>query len=99
MIVVITDEAEADLERIGDNIAADNPVRAVTFVRDLRETCEALADAPRGYPLVPCHERTGIRRRPRGNYLIFYRVGIDIIEVLHVLHGAQNYERILFPEG
>lgn len=37
MIVVITDDAEADLERIGDDIAADNPPRAVTFVRELRK--------------------------------------------------------------
>jgi plasmid stabilization system protein ParE len=67
MIVVITDEAEVDLERIGDHIAADNPLRAVTFVRELREKCEALADAPRGYPLVPRHEHVGVRRRPYGN--------------------------------
>jgi ParE toxin of type II toxin-antitoxin system, parDE len=32
-----------------------------------------------------------------GNYLIFYRIGLDHVEVLHVLHGAQDYEAILFP--
>jgi toxin ParE1/3/4 len=40
----------------------------------------------------------GIRRRPFGNYLIFYRVGANAIEVVHVLHGARDYERLLFPE-
>jgi plasmid stabilization system protein ParE len=45
---------------------------------------------------VPRHEHLGIRRRPFGNYLIFYRVGA--IEVVHVLHGARDYERLLFPE-
>jgi len=30
--------------------------------------------------------------------LIFYRVRADTIEVVHVLHGAQNYQRLLFPE-
>jgi len=67
-------------------------------VQELREKCESLADAPRGYPLVPRHEHLGIRRRPFGNYLIFYRVGTSAIEVVHVLHGARDYERLLFPE-
>jgi plasmid stabilization system protein ParE len=49
--VVITEVAEADLERIGDWIAADNPERALTFVLELRDKCEALATC-----------RVGIRR-------------------------------------
>jgi toxin ParE1/3/4 len=98
MIVVITHEAEADLEQIGDHIAADNSRRAVTFVQELREKCAALAHAPCAYPLVARHEHAGVRRRPYGSYLIFYRIGVGIIEVVHVLHGAQDYETILFPE-
>ncbi|WP_334265234.1 type II toxin-antitoxin system RelE/ParE family toxin [Bradyrhizobium amphicarpaeae] len=46
----------------------------------------------------PRYEHKGIRRRPFGSYLIFYRVGNDAIEVIHVLHGARNYEPLLFPE-
>ena len=37
MIVVFTAEAEADLERIGDFIAQDNPRRAASFVTELVE--------------------------------------------------------------
>jgi toxin ParE1/3/4 len=99
MIVVITDAAEADLERIGDAIAQDNPRRAVSFVRELRQRCEQLADVPKGFPLVPRHEQTGVCRRVHGNYLIFYRVGGDIVEVIHVVHGAMDYEPLLFPTG
>jgi toxin ParE1/3/4 len=98
MIVVITEEAEADLESIGDHIAVDNPYRAVTFVQELREKCAALAHAPRAYPLVARHEHAGVRRRAYGNYLIFYRIGTGIIEVVHVLHGAQDYGTILSLE-
>lgn len=32
------------------------------------------------------------------HYLIFYRIQADTVQVLHVLHGAMDYERILFPE-
>jgi len=70
---------------------------ALKFVQELK--CDSLADAPRGYPLMPRYEHLGIRRRPFGNYLIFYRVGADAIEVVHILHGARDYEPLLFPEN
>jgi plasmid stabilization system protein ParE len=31
-----------------------------------------------------------------GNYLIFYRIDPD--HVVHVHHGARDYEAILFPD-
>ena len=98
MIVNVSNEAEHDLERIADYIAQDSPIRAVSFVRELRERCERLAEMPRAWPLVPRHEKSGIRRRVHGNYLIFYRIGKEAIEVVHVLHGAMDYEKLLFPE-
>jgi toxin ParE1/3/4 len=99
MIVVITAEAETDLEQIASYIAEQSAEIALNFVPELREKCESLADAPRGYPLVPRHEHLGIRRRPFGNYLIFYRIGPDTIEVVHIVHGASDYEPLLFPES
>jgi plasmid stabilization system protein ParE len=98
VIVVVTAEAESDLEQIAAYIAERSVEIALDFVQQLRERCESLADAPRGYPLVPRYEHLGIRRRPFGNYLIFYRVGAHTIEVVHILHGARDYEPLLFPE-
>lgn len=98
MIVTYTGEAEADLERIGDYIALDSHSRAVTFVREITERCEKLANMPRAFPLVPRYEHTGVRRRPYGNYLIFYRAGEKQVEVLHIINGAQDYEAILFGD-
>lgn len=98
MIVNVTAEAESDLEQIASYIAEQSVEAALKFVQELREKCELLADAPRGYPLVPRYEHLGIRRRPFGNYLIFYRVGSDVIDVVHILHGARDYEPLLFPE-
>src|SRR3954468_5040075 len=71
----------------------------VNVVHDLREKCLALVVAPRGCPLVPRYEHHGIRRRAFGSYLIFYRVGPEAIEVVHILHGARDYDPLLFPEG
>lgn len=97
MIVTLTREAEADLEAIGDYIAADNPARAVTFVRELVGRLALLSNMPRAFPLVPRYEHTGVRRLPYGNYLIFYRVAETQVEILHILNGARDYEPLLFP--
>ena len=98
MKVVIAAEAVSDLEHIGDYIATNNPRRADTFVQELVERCLRLAEMPRAFPLVPRYEHTGVRRRPYGDYLIFYHIGLDTVDILHVLNGAQNYEAILFPD-
>jgi plasmid stabilization system protein ParE len=97
MIVVITAAAEHDLETIADRIAQYNPDRALTFLAELRRRCETLIDAPEGYALVPRYEALGIRRRPYHDYLIFYQVAGEAIEILRALHGARDYEAILFP--
>ncbi|MDQ0468150.1 type II toxin-antitoxin system RelE/ParE family toxin [Labrys wisconsinensis] len=99
MRVVVSPEAEADLEQIADYIAQDAPGRALSFIRELRERCEGLADMPLAFPLVPRYEHRGVRRRVHGRYLIFYRVAADRVDVLHILNGAQDYEAILFPMG
>lgn len=98
MKLVLTDEAKADLARIGDRIAKDSPARAIAFIDELERRCLQLTGLPRAYPLVPRHENSGVRRRPYKDYLIFYRVRSDVVEVLHILHGAQDYEPLLFPE-
>jgi toxin ParE1/3/4 len=99
MRLILTSAAEAELEAIGDWIERDNPDRALTFIRELRRACETLVEMPRGYALVPRYEHTGIRRRVHSNYLIFYRIVPDAVEILHILHGARDYEPILFPDG
>ncbi len=45
MVVIVTGPAEADLETIADYIAAQNPFRALTFVRELREVVRILHGA------------------------------------------------------
>jgi addiction module RelE/StbE family toxin len=96
VIVVYTDEARADLERIGNYIAEDNPARALTFVLEISDRCEELANMAHAFPLVPRYEHTKVRRRPFRNYLIFYRVTESRVDVLHILNSAQDFEAILF---
>ena len=39
---------------------------------------------------------TDLRRRVHGNYQIFYRVTDDLVFVVRVLHGARDYEALLW---
>lgn len=96
MRIVFANTAEQDLEAIGDYIAQQNPGRAVTFVLELRERCIGLANMPKRFPLLRRHHSAGIRRCVHGSYLIFYRIESERIEILHVLHGATDYESPLF---
>jgi toxin ParE1/3/4 len=95
MIVVISDAAEADLRAIGDWIAADSAERALGFLTELRQCCQTLASTPRRYPVVSRYASLKIRRRAYRDYLIFYRISKNAVEILHVLHGARDYESIL----
>lgn len=99
MIVRLLPGAEADLEAIGDFIARDNPLRAMTFIAELRDKCESLAEMPFAFPLVPRYEHQNVRHRAYGRYQIFYRnIGDPIarIDILHITHGARNYAALLF---
>jgi plasmid stabilization system protein ParE len=100
MFVDITDDAESDLEEIGDFIARKgSPKRAETFVEELEQACMTLADTPLLFPLIPRYEERGIRHRVHGNYQIFYRVveAADRIDVLRILNSRRDYLSILFP--
>ena len=96
MRVVIAAAARQDLTEIGEFIRPHNPRRAASFVAELLQHCEALGDRPRAYPLVPRYEQYGVRRSVHRGYLIFYRINGELLEVLHILNGARDYESLLF---
>ena len=97
MRVVVTAKAKADLLAIRSFIEAHNPELAVSFTEELLDRSEALADNnPRAYALVARYERFGIRRCVHANYLIFYRLQQEVIEVIHILQGARDMEALLF---
>ena len=98
MNVVITDAAYSDMPGIGRFIVLDSPNRAETFVSELFESCRKLELMPGAYPLLPRREESRIRRKVHGNYLTFFRITDASVDILHVLHGARDYDRILFAQ-
>jgi toxin ParE1/3/4 len=58
---------------------------------------EALSDVRRGSHEFRVMNISAFAGDLMGDYSIFYRVLSDTVEILHMLHGARDYEPILFP--
>ena len=95
MLVGYTPASLHDLTTIGDFIALENRKRARSFIAELRGACQSLRTESSRYPLQP--QWPGVRRMPVGNYLIFYRVLGDSVQILRVLHSARETRDVTFP--
>ena len=92
----ITSDARQNIKDIGWYLEERNPAAARRFVQAIEETAEMLCNNPdlgerlRADPTGQIRYRTisGFR-----NYLIFYRRVEDILEIVRILHGAQDYEQ------
>jgi toxin ParE1/3/4 len=89
--------AKTDLKEIWKYIARDSPERADAFLRQLGQKMESLAKNP-----LMGRERSellpNLRSFPVGRYVIFYRPLSDGIDVVRVLSGAMDIERIFAEE-
>ena len=89
--------ALADLRRIADHIALDNPAAAISLVADTRRHVEQLHP----FPLLG---RVGAYQDTRElvvhrNYLVTYRVWADEVQVLQVWHVARDRPRGRYARG
>ena len=66
----------------------DNPVRAITFVAEIRAVCGKLVDYPHAFASVP--GRPDTHRYLHGKYLIYYRIRLGRVTVARIVHGARN---------
>lgn len=95
--VRFSSRAERDLEDIADYIARDNPPRALSFVRELRELCDKLGispHAPRRFPQLGADAHI----LPHGNYVILYRDLPREVSITRILHGARDIMALIGPE-
>lgn len=95
MRVILANAALIDLRAIGDYIGERNPDRSLTFVAELRKSCEDLGSMPHAFPMVPGYEHKGIRRRTHKSYVIFYRVLDGVVQVMRVVQGSRDLDRLL----
>ena len=90
MIIDFSQAARADLAAIGDWIARENPARAASFVDELIDRAEELAESFNLYPESDNPGHRGVRRMNHRHYRIWYRVLGDTVEILHVHHGRRD---------
>lgn len=91
MIVSFAPEADRDLESIGDYIANDNPLRAASFLRELRERGQSLGNNPERFPQVGDLSGYPLRKLTHAGYLIFYIVTPTHVRILRVVHAARDW--------
>jgi toxin ParE1/3/4 len=86
--------AEQDYRNIWRYIAADNPDAADRLLSRIDAKLELHVRNPRMG--AKCDRMApGLRSFPVGNYLAFYRIVPDGIELARVLHGARDLKRLL----
>lgn len=97
MKLIVSPEAREELRGIEDYIAQDNPQAALTFVERLTARFQELVDFP-GIGSKRDELRAGYRSIAEGNYVIYYRVRPEVVEIMHVLHGAQDAKKVFEQE-
>ena len=92
--LIIRPSAEADLDSLYDYIARDSPRNALEFTRRIRAKCADLTMFPqRGTlreDLEPGLRLLGFERRA----VILFRVLKTEVEVVRVLYGGRDLERL-----
>ena len=93
----LADTAKQDLEDIWDYIAVDNPSAADTFISLLVDRFHLIADEPeigRNRPDI----KKGIRSLPYKRYVVLYRPSKNCVEIVRVLSGYRDIDRIFQEE-
>lgn len=90
----LSQPAVQDLADIAAYIAEDNPQAAVRMIDIITGKFEFLAAHPK--LLSPQPRFCNLHKHKVGRYVIFFRPVKNGIEVIRVLHGARDIEKILW---
>ena len=95
-----TPQAIDDLKEIQSYIRHDlkNPQAAARISKRILDTCSILKDHPHAGTMLQSKidRETDFRYIISGNYLAFYRVDDDLVSVVRILDGRQDYLKLLF---
>ena len=97
--LVIYPSAQEDMDNIFKYIYFDlaNPRAAFDLINDFREACDNLCYFPEKCPLVNneyVKDKT-IRKLLVKNYIVFYRIKGNEIQIVRVLYGMSDYQKLL----
>jgi toxin ParE1/3/4 len=86
-------EAEADIEAIALYIADDSPAAARRWFDEIYVRCKRLGEMP-GMGVARPEVRPDLRTFAVGNYLILYREIENGAEIVRVVHGARQWQKL-----
>ena len=84
MLVELSSFIEGDLEAIADYIAQDNPMRAVSFIREIREELRLVGQNPLLYQLRP-EIGEDARLAIVGRYVILFHIVGEVVRIERVI--------------
>lgn len=87
--VRLSASAVRDISAICNDIAADKPTAAASFVDHLIQRFHSLASAPEGYGLTPSYG-PGVRGVTVPPHIVLYRIRERDILMFGVRHGARK---------
>jgi toxin ParE1/3/4 len=85
---------ETDLDSIAEYIAQDNPQRAVTFIREIRQKIHRIGEQPLLYQLRP-EIGESARLAVVGRYVILFRILDDVVRIERVVYGGRDLPSLL----
>ncbi len=95
---ILSPEARNDLLEIDEYLSLERSSEAAAQVMDVLESlCQTIADMPQMGRERP-ELSPGLRSFAKGNYIVFYRLIQDGVQVARIYHGARDIEAI-FDEG
>lgn len=79
----------------------ENPEASASTIAKIRESILILEQFPESGPLLFSTISRGRNYRflVSGNYMIFYRIRKNHVEIGRILYGRRDYLKILFPDG
>ena len=98
MRMIFSSFVEIDLDAIADYIAQDNPIRAVTFLAEIRSKLHAVADHPLLYRLRP-EIAEDARVALAGRYVILFRIVGEAVRIERVVYGSRDLLVLFNPES
>jgi plasmid stabilization system protein ParE len=86
--VILRPAADADIQKIHDELNLLKPGLGVRFVTRVRETLDRIESMPELYGVLWQDVRAA--RLKKFRHLVYYVLFTDRVEVLAVIHGAQD---------
>jgi len=92
--------ADADVDEAASFIAQDSIEAALRFYDAVNKTFQQIREHPTRWARYELdHPRlANVRKRAVGgfrNYLVFYQIEADVVEVIRVLHGARDIPSLI----